>query len=55
MVDREKRNREALVNQINLLIAWNKENINVEPEQVRKNIETIVLVHDFLIKNYKFN
>jgi hypothetical protein len=37
--------------QIQLLIDWNKEHIETEPEQVRKNIETILqalkIIHEF--------
>lgn len=32
---------DLLEEQINLLCEWNKKNIEAEPEQVRKNIETI--------------
>jgi len=32
--------------QIKLIIEWNKQNINHEPEQVRKNIETIYNILD---------
>jgi len=35
---------ETLAEQIKLLTEWNKENIKIEPEQVRKNIETIIPV-----------
>jgi hypothetical protein len=33
-----------LYKQIELLTDWNKKNIKIEPEQVRKNIETILLI-----------
>lgn len=32
---------ENLKNQVALLNSWNQENINLDPEQVRKNIETL--------------
>ncbi|MBH0331444.1 hypothetical protein ABH14_16845 [Brevibacillus brevis] len=33
---------ETLAEQTKLLAVWNNENINDNPEQVRKNIETII-------------
>lgn len=35
--------------QVEVLAAWNKENINDNPEQVRKNTETIFSVATYLI------
>lgn len=49
-----ERMKEAILiinQQIQLLIDWNKEHIETEPEQVRKNIETILqalkIIHEF--------
>lgn len=39
-----------LSKQIELLIQWNKENIKLDPEQARKNIETILAVLDWINK-----
>lgn len=34
--------KETIISQINLLTEWNMKHIDKEPEQVRKNIETIL-------------
>lgn len=42
---------EVIREQIKLLADWNKENIKLNPEQVRKNVETVLAALDW-IKNY---
>lgn len=44
----EKQTIDLLEEQIKLLTEWNKASINIEPEQVRKNIETILSVANYL-------
>lgn len=41
-MQKEKALKEDLIEQIQLLSNWNRKNINFDPEQVRKNIETIL-------------
>jgi len=39
-----------ILEQIELLTQWNKKSVNNEPEQVRKNIETIMVALDYVYK-----
>lgn len=40
--EKERNLSDVLWGQLSVLEAWNKQNVEAEPEQVRKNIETIV-------------
>ena len=42
MSDKYKYQENLIRGQLELLAAWNKQKINVEPEQARKNLETIM-------------
>jgi|GEM_PF-5603247 len=41
-IKKERPLADVLWGQLNMLESWNKKNVEAEPEQVRKNIETMV-------------
>ena len=50
---REAKNmKDTLLKQIELLAKWNEENGKCEPEQARKNAETILQIAQFIGSNY---
>lgn len=49
----DKRMIDILLEQLELLGKWNKENITSEPEQARKNLETIFSIATYLANQNK--
>lgn len=41
-IEETKELKEVVINQIYILEKWNVENIKIEPEQCRKNLETML-------------
>lgn len=48
----EKMN-DILLEQLELLRKWNKENVAIEPEQTRKNVDTIFNIVTYLARQDK--